>query len=148
MKEFKYKVNGNEYKVVVNDSEGSVLDVEVNGTLYKVETEKAPVTKAAPVKRPARAASAAPVQSAAIPAAPKATSAAAGKAAVKSPLPGTIVGIRCKVGDTVKKGQTILILEAMKMENNVLANADGSVTEILVQMGQSVQEGDNLVVIG
>ena len=69
------------------------------------------------------------------------------KAAVKSPLPGVILDIKVKEGDTVKRGQTIIILEAMKMENNINANKDGKVAEIKVNKGDSVLEGTDLVII-
>ena len=75
-----------------------------------------------------------------------ATSGAAG--AVKSPLPGVILSVDCKVGDTVKRGQKILVLEAMKMENNINADRDGKIVEIKVNKGDSVLEGADLVVIG
>jgi biotin carboxyl carrier protein len=66
---------------------------------------------------------------------------------VKSPLPGVILDIKVKEGDTVKRGQTIIILEAMKMENNINANKDGKVAEIKVNKGDSVLEGTDLVII-
>ncbi len=68
--------------------------------------------------------------------------------AVKSPLPGVILSVDCKVGDTVKRGQKILVLEAMKMENNINADRDGKIVEIKVNKGDSVLEGADLVVIG
>ena len=95
------------------------------------------------LKRPVQApttASGAPVVSR------PATSGAAG--AVKSPLPGVILSVDCKVGDTVKRGQKILVLEAMKMENNINADRDGKIVEIKVNKGDSVLEGADLVVIG
>ena len=141
MKEYKYKINGNLYKVTVGDIEDNMAHVEVNGTSYKVEMEKAP--KAAPVAhpvvRPAAAPAAAPVV--------KPTAASSGKSGVKSPLPGVILDIKVNVGDTVKKGQTIIILEAMKMENNINADKDGKVTAIPVSKGESVLEGTDLVII-
>ena len=101
--------------------------------------------KAAPkpvvTPRPA-AAPAAPAAQPARPAAP-----AAGKSGVKSPLPGVILDIKVKVGDTVSKGQTVIILEAMKMENNINADKDGTVTAINVNKGDSVLEGNDLIII-
>ena len=76
---------------------------------------------------------------------PAATS--TGKSGVKSPLPGVILDIKVNVGDTVKKGQTIIILEAMKMENNINADKDGKITAINVSKGESVLEGTDLVII-
>lgn len=142
MKEYKYKINGNLYKVTIGDIEDNIAHVEVNGTPYKVEMEKAP--KAAPVARPvvrpaAPAASAAPVV--------KPAAHSAGKSGVKSPLPGVILDVKVSVGDTVKKGQTIIILEAMKMENNINADKDGKITAINVSKGESVLEGTDLVII-
>ena len=123
MKEYKYKINGNTYKVTIGDIDENIAHVEVNGTPYKVEMEKAPK---AVVK----------------PAAPS-----TGKSGVKSPLPGVILDIKVNVGDTVKKGQTISILEAMKMENNINADKDGKITAINVSKGDSVLEGNDLVII-
>ena len=73
---------------------------------------------------------------------------ASGKSGVKSPLPGVILDIKVNVGDAVKKGQTIIILEAMKMENNINAECDGTVTAVHVNKGDSVREGAMLVTIG
>ena len=140
MKEYKYKINGNLYKVTVGDIEDNMAHVEVNGTSYKVEMEKAP--KAAPVARPVVR----PAASVAAPVVKPATS-NSGKSGVKSPLPGVILDIKVNVGDTVKKGQTIIILEAMKMENNINADKDGKVTAIPVSKGESVLEGTDLVII-
>lgn len=144
MKEYKYTINGNPYKVVIGDIEDDIAHVEVNGTSYEVKMEKekkaAPKPVVKPVAKPAAApAAAAPVNK---PAAP-----AAGKSGVKSPLPGVILDIKVNVGDTVKKGQLLLILEAMKMENNINADRDGKVTAINVNKGDSVLEGTDLVII-
>ena len=142
MKEYKYKINGNLYKVTIGDIEDNMAHVEVNGTPYKVEMEKAP--KSAPVARPiVRPAAAAPVAAPIV----KPAAASTGKSGVKSPLPGVILEIKVNVGDTVKKGQTIIILEAMKMENNINADKDGKVTAIPVGKGESVLEGTDLVII-
>ena len=142
MKEYKYKINGNVYKVAIGDIEDNIAHVEVNGTSYKVEMEKAPkeapkpVVK--PVARPAAAPAAAPVSRPA---------AGGGKSGVKSPLPGVILDIKVNVGDTVKKGQLVVILEAMKMENSINADKDGKITAINVNKGDSVLEGTDLVII-
>ena len=144
MKEYKYKINGNLYNVVIGDIEDNIAHVEVNGTHYTVEMEKKPKAAPAPkpVARPVAKPAAAPV---AAPAAkPAATSA---KSGVKSPLPGVILDIKVNVGDEVKKGQTIIILEAMKMENSINADKDGKVTAINVSKGESVLEGTDLVII-
>ena len=144
MKEYKYKINGNLYNVVIGDIEDNIAHVEVNGTHYTVEMEKKPKAEAAkPVVRPVAKPAAAPVA-----AAPAAKPAAGGaKSGVKSPLPGVILDIKCNVGDEVKKGQTLIILEAMKMENSINADKDGKITAINVSKGESVLEGTDLVII-
>ncbi len=143
MKEYKYKINGNVYKVTIGDIEDNVAQVEVNGTPYKVEMEQAP--KAAPIIRPVvRQASTTPAQPTTTVTKP---AAAPGKSGIKSPLPGVILDLKVNVGDTVKRGQTLIILEAMKMENNINADKDGKVTSILVSKGESVLEGTDLIVI-
>ncbi|WP_274949780.1 biotin/lipoyl-containing protein [Bacteroides cutis] len=144
MKEYKYKINGNIYKVTIGDIEDNIAHVEVNGTPYKVEMEKKP--KAEPIKPIVRpAASAAP----AAPATPvnRPAAVSTGKSGVKSPLPGVILDIKVNVGDSVKKGQLIVILEAMKMENSINADKDGKITAINVNKGDSVLEGTDLVII-
>ena len=138
MKEYKYKINGNLYNVVIGDIEENIAHVEVNGTHYTVEMEKKPKAAPAPkpVVRPAAKPAAAPVA-----AAPVAKPAAGGaKSGVKSPLPGVILDIKVNVGDEVKKGQTLIILEAMKMENSINADKDGKVAAINVSKGESVLE--------
>ena len=143
MKSFKYTINGNVYKVHINSVMDDIAEVEVNGTPYSVKMEKPAKKQMVTLKRPVQApttASGAPVVSR------PATSGAAG--AVKSPLPGVILSVDCKVGDTVKRGQKILVLEAMKMENDINADRDGKIVEIKVNKGDSVLEGADLVVIG
>ena len=144
MKEYKYKINGNLYNVVIGDIEENIAHVEVNGTRYTVEMEKKPKAAPAPkpVARPAAKPAAAPA------AAPAAKPAAGGaKSGVKSPLPGVILDIKVNVGDEVKKGHTLIILEAMKMENSINADKDGKVAAINVSKGESVLEGTDLVII-
>ena len=143
MKEYKYKINGNVYKVAIGHIEDNIAHVEVNGTPYNVEMDKAPKVVVKPVARPsATSAPAAPATPVVKPAA-----ASTGKSGVKSPLPGVILDIKVNVGDTVKKGQVIIILEAMKMENNINADKDGKITAINVNKGDSVLEGTDLVII-
>lgn len=143
MKEYKYKINGNEYNVAVEELEGNKASVTVNGKTYQVELDrpaKPVVTK--PVARPAAAPAAAPVAAAPAP------RPAAGGAGIKAPLPGVILDIKVKVGDTVTKGQTVAILEAMKMENNINADRDGKVVAINVEKGQSIAEGTDIITLG
>lgn len=137
MKEYKYKIAGNDYKVVINKVEDFVAEVEVNGETYQVEMEK--VEKAAPVIVRPVVAAVAPVTS------PKAAAGVAG--AIKSPLPGIILEINVNVGDVVKVGQKVAMLEAMKMENAINADHEGKVVSINVNKGDSVLEGTDLIVL-
>lgn len=140
MKEFQFKIDGKEYKTSVTELEGGITEVTVNGKAYKVEME-AP-TKAAPK-------AAAPKAAAAAPTAPKtAVEAPAGGKKVVSPLPGSIIKVLVAEGQAVKKGDTLLTLESMKMENTVAAECDGTVTKVAVTAGQTVMQDDLLVVIG
>jgi biotin carboxyl carrier protein len=138
MKQFKYTINGNLYNVTVNKVEDTTAEVEVNGTPYKVLMDKPTKKQVITVKRP--------VQTITSPVVSRPASAASG-GAVKSPLPGVILSIDCKVGDTVKKGQKLLVLEAMKMENTISSDRNGVVTEIKVNKGDSVLESAELVII-
>lgn len=148
MKTYRFKINGNDYEVAINSVEGKNASVTVNGTAYQVELEEAP---AAPVQAPVAApAASAPAQSpapaqASAPAAPVAA-AGSGKA-VTSPLPGVIIAVKVNVGDKVKAGQEVAVLEAMKMENSIEATQDGTVTAINVAKGDSVLEGAPIVTI-
>ena len=142
MKEYKYTINGNKYEVAINGIEENVATVVVNGEEYKVEMEKEPepVKKKVVVRPVAQPAEPAP-----------AAGAPAGKIntnnAVKAPLPGVIVEIKVAVGDEVKAGDTVVVLEAMKMANNLDTEKAGKVMAILVSEGESVMEDTPLVVI-
>ena len=142
MKEYKYKINGNEYAVCINEVNDTTADVTVNGEEFKVEWEKPkeekPVVKVQPVAaKPAPA----PAPAAAAPVA------AAKGNAIKTPLPGVIIDVKVNVGDDVKKGDTVVILEAMKMENNINADRDGKVVAVQVTKGDTVADGAVLVVL-
>lgn len=152
MKQYKYKVNEAEYDVTIKSIVGNKAQVEVNGIPFEVDMqgsslveENLPTVAASDAAAPA-AAPAAPAAEAA-PAAPAAAGPGAG-APVKAPLPGVVTAIPVKVGQAVKKGDTVLVLEAMKMENNITAEADGTVTGVCVAPGDSVMEGTVLLTIG
>ena len=139
MKEYKFKINGKEYNVAIGEASGKMLSVNVNGADYQVELENAPA--AAPVAAPV----AAPKADAAPAAAPKAAGAGV---VVKSPLPGIIISVDVKEGQAVKRGQKVAVIEAMKMENDILAEADGTITAVHTRKGDSVLEGADIVTIG
>ena len=144
MKEYKFKINGKDFHVAVNGISGTKADVTVNGVNYDVELENAvaPVQQAAP----AQTAPVAPVASA-----PKAQAAApahaTGGKAITSPLPGVIISVDVKEGSVVKRGQKVAVIEAMKMENDILADADGTVTAVHVSKGDTVAEDAKIVTI-
>ena len=144
MKEYKFKIGGKEFNVVVNSIKGNKADVTVNGVNYDVDMENAaPV--AAPVQAPAAQAAPAPAAAPAPTAAPAASG--SGKAIV-SPLPGVIISVEVKEGAAVKKGQRVAVIEAMKMENDILSDVDGTVTAIHVSKGDTVAEDAKIVTIG
>ncbi len=147
MKEYKYKINGNTYKVSVGDIDQGIAQVEVNGTPYKVELEAKAAAAAPTIKAPRPAAAPVKADGGKVVAQRPAASTGAGTA-VKAPLPGVVLSIPVKVGDTVKAADTVLVLEAMKMENAIHAGVDGTVTAISVNVGDSVLEGNPLVTIG
>ena len=127
------------------------FNVTVNGVAYDVEIEEVGAVASAPVAAPAPAATPAPVAApAAAPAAPKAAPAAQGKAgsvSIKAPMPGTILKINVKVGDAVKAGDVVCVLEAMKMENDICAPQDGVVSSVEVAQGASVATDAVLVTL-
>ena len=148
MKEFAFKLNGAEYKCAVEAIEAGKAKVTVNGKVYEVETEAAapapkPAAKPAPVAPKPAAAPAAPKAEAKPAAAP-----AAGGVQVKSPLPGSVIKVLVSEGQAVKRGDTLLTLESMKMENAIMAEADGTVKQIAVTPGQNVMQDDLLIVLG
>ncbi|QAT49414.1 biotin/lipoyl-binding protein [Caproiciproducens sp. NJN-50] len=123
------------------------LRITVNGTAYDVQVEdlgaaSAPVQASpAPAVPATRAASPAPAAPAAKPAAP------AGGETISSPMPGTIVSANVKPGQSVKKGDVLVVLEAMKMENEIMAPHDAQVAAVLVNKGDSVESGTPLVTL-
>lgn len=143
MKEYKYTINGNKYEVVIGDIVDNIAAVKVNGEDFQVEMEPEaePEKKKVVLGKPAAAASEG---------AATATANAANvntNNAVKAPLPGTIVEVKVAVGDEVQPGDIVVVLEAMKMANNLEAEKDGKVTAICVKTGESVLEDSPLVVI-
>ena len=118
-------------------------NITVNGVAYSVSVEET-AAGAAPVAAAAPAAPAAPKAAPAPAAAPKAAAGAAGAVAVKAPMPGNILDVKVKPGDTVKAGDTLMILEAMKMENEISAPQDGTIAGVSVRKGDTVNSGETL----
>ena len=124
-------------------------NVTVNGVTYEVVVEEAGEVAAAPAPQAPRTVAPAAPKAAPAPAAkPAATKPAAGAKTVNAPMPGTILKVNVKVGDAVKKNDLICILEAMKMENEIFAAEDGTVTAINTPQGTSVNTGDAIVTLG
>ena len=148
MRTYKFKINGNEYNVEINSVEGNIANVSVNGATYEVEMDK-PMAPAAPVADSPAKPQSDNQGAVAVPAAPSAGAGSgngAGKP-VTSPLPGVIIEVSVKEGQAVKAGQKVAVIEAMKMENDIPAPCDGTVTAVLVNKGDSVLEGAEIVKI-
>lgn len=140
MKEYKLKINGNDYAVTITNIEDTIAEVEVNGTPFKVEISRPAKKQSVPlskINKPAQVEAniSRPVTS-------------GSETVVSSPLPGVILEVAVKEGDVVKKGQKLMILEAMKMENVIESTADGKVVSVKANKGDSVLEGAPLIIIG
>lgn len=139
MKTFKFTINGNQYNVDVKDIEDNIAHLEVNGTKYEIEIEK----KVKKTKTPTivRSGSTGPAK-------PEIDKREKGSATpILAPLPGNIIEIVVKPGDIVKKDQKLMVMEAMKMENQILADKDGVIESIKVGISQAVLQGDVLLEI-
>ncbi len=135
MKKFKFKVRGNKYEAVVNSFENNIIDIDINGTNYKVELEQELVKPKTP--KLVRSKVHTNKEDAKI-------KSKVGKL-VKAPLPGTIFKMKVKIGDEVSPGDTLLIMEAMKMENNIQAQVEGKVKAIMIKEGDAVLQNDILL---
>jgi len=139
MKNFKFTINGHKYEVEIKNFEDNIAQLEVNGTMYDVEVHhevqqpKTPILVRKPVQMND--------------AGKTVKMGANGPSTVKAPLPGSIFLLKVKQGDTIKKGQVLLVMEAMKMENDILAEKDGVVSNIKVNVGDTVLQGDVLIEI-
>ena len=150
MKQYSYKVNGVDYDVTIHAIKGQIATLEVNGMPFNVEIIGSALSEddlptmgaAAPAAAPAAAAPAKTEK------APATKGAAGDGTPVKAPLPGVVTKVLVGDGQHVKKGDVVLVLEAMKMENNITAECDGKVTGICCEPGDSVMEGTTLITIG
>ena len=151
MNKYQYKVQGVDYEVEIEEVEGNIAKVNVNGIPFEVELQK-PINAAKhptmirPKVEAPKPAAATPPPAAPAPAAPAAPVGAG--TPLKAPLPGTIVDVKVAVGQQVNVGDVVLILEAMKMQNNIEAEYAGTVTSITVKQGDTVMEGSVLLTIG
>lgn len=152
MKDYSLKINGHNYSVQIDDvnEASTVAHVVVNGVDYEVEIEGAKastVSKPQVAPAPKSANSAMITPSSATPSPRIAAAAPSSGYSVKCPLPGTVLSVKVAAGDTIAAGQTLVVLEAMKMENNIDADRGGVVKQVLVQQGATVMEGDVLIII-
>ncbi len=145
MKKYKFTIHGNEYDVHIKNVEDNIIELEVNGSAYEVEVDKVIQPAKTPKLVRSRVVPPADIKPGEVTTGIKTPVAPAGK--INSPLPGTVLNIMVKEGDTVKVGQKLMVLEAMKMENNIDSDKDGKVVSIPVRPGQSVMEGDTLIEI-
>jgi biotin carboxyl carrier protein len=136
MKKFEFTIRGNKYKVEIKDIEDNIATLEVNGTSFEVEIHKE-MKKAKTPKLIRNEVKLKPGEG-------LITRSEKGKI-IKSPLPGNIMKINVTEGDKVSKGDVLLVMEAMKMENNVLAEKEGIIKEIKVSEGQAVLQDDVLI---
>ncbi len=136
MKSFKFKVHENNYHVLLLSHEGNNIDLEVNGTRYKVQLKE----DIKPSKTPTliRSASKRPVE-------PLKVNPSSKKTKILAPIPGSIMVVDVKVGDSVKVGDRLVQLEAMKMENNITSEKAGKVTAVLVSAGQKVLQNEVMI---
>lgn len=152
MRTYSYTINGARYDVTIESLRDQVAKLNVNGVAFDVEILGAPLSEGDLPEVAAAAAPAAPVAAApkaeSAPAAPAAKGAAGAGEPVNAPLPGVVTKVLVAAGQAVKKGDTVVVLEAMKMENNITAECDGKITGICVAAGDSVLEGTTLVTIG
>lgn len=144
MKTYKFKIFGHEYETKVVRREDDEVVISVNGQEYKAhleESKKKSFVRPAPKMERPKVVPAEGTPKTAPPGAAK------GAGAVKAPLPGLVMKLNIKVGDTVKAGDTVMIMEAMKMENSISATASGTIASIEANVGDSVMEGQVLLTI-
>ncbi|MFV0268072.1 MAG: biotin/lipoyl-containing protein [Draconibacterium sp.] len=141
MKKYKFTISGNQYDVHLKGIEENVAELDVNGTIYEVQihgevkTSKTPTLVRKPIEQKPGEGLIKKTES-------------SGKFKVTAPLPGTILKINIKVGDAVNEGQNVMVMEAMKMENQIQTTKGGEVTSIKVNVGDSVLQDDVLIEIG
>ncbi|MFI1745262.1 biotin/lipoyl-containing protein [Thalassobellus sediminis] len=138
MKNFTFKINENSYGVKIVSQENNTIQLEVNGTKYSVKMKEEIKTRKTPtlVRKPSMAAPVEPV---------KVNPSSSAKTKISAPIPGVILSLNVKVGDAIKENDQLLVLEAMKMENNIVSEKSGVVTAVNVAVGQQVLQGEVMI---
>ncbi|NCO63440.1 MAG: biotin/lipoyl-binding protein [Flavobacteriales bacterium] len=138
MKNFTFKINENNYSVKIVSHENNTIDLEVNGTSYSVKLKEEIKTLKTPtlVRKPSKAVPMEPI---------KVSPSSSSKTKITAPIPGIILSLNVKVGDTIKENDALLVLEAMKMENSIVSEKSGVVTAIHVKVGQQVLQGEVMI---
>lgn len=146
MTQFKFDINGSKYEVEIKSIDGSIAEVDVNGNLYQVNIE-GDGQISAPVARPAAKPTATPTPAAkpaATPTAAPAEAAGKGSKTIKAPLPGSVLKVLVEPGTAFKEGDVLMVMESMKMENNITAECSGTITKVVAPVGTSVLQDDVL----
>jgi|AntRauTorckE6833_2_1112554.scaffolds.fasta_scaffold118756_2 biotin carboxyl carrier protein len=146
MRKYNLQINGKDVSVEVKNFSGDEAELELNGEVFQVQVQNIAHT-AVPVEVDSSQSSGRSFSSTSPVSTPKRPAAATSKGSVPAPIPGVILSIYVAVGDTVRSGQPLLKMEAMKMENEVSATQSGSVNAILTQVGDSVLQGQELIQI-
>ena len=139
MKSYKFKINENGYTVNIKSHEGNIIDLEVNGTSYAVKMKedikktKTPTLVRSASKRPAE---------------PLKVNPSSSKTKIIAPIPGVVMSIDVKVGDVLKVGDRMVVLEAMKMENNIVCEKSGTITAMHIIVGQQVLQNEVMIELG
>lgn len=138
MKNFTFKINENNYSVKIVSQENNTIDLQVNGTNYSVKLKEEIKTRKTPtlVRRPSTTAPVEPV---------KVNPSSSSKSKITAPIPGVILSLNVKVGDTIKENDLLLVLEAMKMENSIVSDKSGVITAVNVSVGQQVLQGEVMI---
>jgi len=136
MKNFRFKIHDNNYNVKIVSHEGSMIELEVNGTSYSVKMKEE--IKKAKTPTLVRAASKRPSE-------PLKVNPSSSQSKIVAPIPGVILSLDVKVGDTIKVGDRLLVLEAMKMENNIVSEKAGTITAVKVSVGQQVLQNETMI---
>ena len=150
MTQFKFDINGSKYEVEIKSIDGSIAEVDVNGNLYQVNIEgdgQISATVARPAAKPTATPAAATTPAAKPAATPTAAPAEAvgkGSKTIKAPLPGSVLKVLVEPGTAFKEGDVLMVMESMKMENNITAECSGTITKVVAPVGTSVLQDDVL----